>query len=123
MLRRKIPRSPNFVHSPLPKWILDKADWPLLTDVTATTDSAPPPPPPTDTIEHDVSTFTDFIVQTKDSSLNPIRESFLGDLLTSKLTSQLAIKTYRFQKFNDQKDAIHFKKFGARTKALLHCSK
>jgi len=42
-----------------PKWILNKADWPLHTNLTANTDTLHS----SDSIDEDITHFTDFITQ------------------------------------------------------------
>jgi len=82
-----------------PKWIL-KADWPLFTTLTAETNTRIIPP--TDSIDHDITHFTDFIIRAAEKAIpksKPSPKNRSAHWWSSEIKTALKSRNYALNRY------------------------
>jgi len=109
-------------YTPPPKWSLNKVKWTFSNHITASTHTIPQ----TDSIDHDVQFFTQFILDAAHqavpkSSPNPNKRSVTWWSSELTIAIQSRKRAFKTQNSNDPNDLIFFE--GAKARSLLHSSK
>ena len=107
------------------KWILSKADWPMFTSLTADIHLIPP----TDSIDHDITQFTQFITQAAEITIPKTHPSpknrpvpwWSPEIKTALKKRNAALN--RYKKTHDLTHLIEYKKLRAKTRYLLRSAK
>lgn len=116
--------APDVTTSP-PRWLINKANWPLFHNLTEDTSSLPDPPNSSSALE----AFTNFVIKAAESSIprssginKPRQVPWWSDEISSCIKSRR--KAYRsYQSSHSQTDFINYKKARANARAQVRSAK